>query len=149
MSGKNALPIEDHPEKWVEERIKDFIGSEVSRLTLDGQVIFDEPLVGFSRGDDPLFRGYKRVMGKFHYTPLEWMKLVLGEKAPRYLRPLRWTDYTQGEGNTLWKRRHKSSGEANPAALSRERKLLPLLSRGNMHGVCPPLSCADYHGEGA
>jgi hypothetical protein len=79
MPRKNALRIEDYPEKWVEDRIRNFIaGSEVNRLALNGQVIFDEPLVGFARGDDPLFRRYKRVIGKFHYTPLEWMRLALG-----------------------------------------------------------------------
>lgn len=87
MSGNSAVRIEDHPEKWVAERIRDFIArSESTRLTLDGQVIFDEPLVGFARGDDPIFRRYKSVIGKFHYTPLEWMKLVLGENAHRNLR---------------------------------------------------------------
>jgi len=87
MSGKTALNIKDHPEQWVEGRMRGFIAeSESNRLALDGQVIFDEPLVGFARGDDPLFRRYKRVIGKFHYTPLEWMKLALGEKSPRDLR---------------------------------------------------------------
>ena len=87
MSGKKVLRIKDHPELWVEERIKGFIaGSEVNRLDLDGEVIYDEPLVGFARGDDPIFRKYKRVIGEFHYTPLEWMKLGLGEKSPRGLR---------------------------------------------------------------
>ncbi len=87
MHGKKASGIDGHPEQWVEERIKAFIaGSEVNRLDLDGEVIYDEPLVGFARGDDPLFRRYKRVIGKFHYTPLEWMKLGLGEKSPRGLR---------------------------------------------------------------
>ena len=57
MHGKKASGIDGHPEQWVEERIKAFIaGSEVNRLDLDGEVIYDEPLLGFSRGDDPLFR---------------------------------------------------------------------------------------------
>lgn len=87
MHGKKASGIDGHPEQWVEERIKAFIAeSESNRLALDGEVIYDEPLVGFARGDDPLFRRYKRVIGKFHYTPLEWMKLGLGEKSPRNLR---------------------------------------------------------------
>ena len=87
MSGKKELRIKDHPEQWVEERIKGFIAeNESTRLDLDGEVIYDEPLVGFARGDDPLFRRYKRVIGKFHYTPLEWVKLALGEKSPPNLR---------------------------------------------------------------
>jgi hypothetical protein len=87
MSANEAIDIDSHPEQWVKERIKGFIvGSEVNRLALDGEVIYDEPLVGFARGDDPLFRRYKRVIGTFHYTPLEWMKLALGKSAPRDLR---------------------------------------------------------------
>ncbi len=87
MSGKKELSIKDHPEQWVEERVKGFIAkSESNRLALDGEVIYDEPLVGFARGDDSLFRRYKKAIGKFHYTPLEWMKLGLGEKAPSNLR---------------------------------------------------------------
>lgn len=32
---------------------------------------WDEPLVGFSRGDDPLYTLYKEKVGPFHWTPLE------------------------------------------------------------------------------
>jgi hypothetical protein len=57
MSGKKELSIKDHPEQWVEERIKGFIAENGNnRLDLDGEVIYDEPLVGFARGDDPLYR---------------------------------------------------------------------------------------------
>jgi hypothetical protein len=87
MSEKKAADVEGHPEQWVKEKIRGFIvESEVNRLALDGEVIYDKPLVGFARGDDPLFRRYKKVIGKFHLTPLEWMKLALGEKSPRDLR---------------------------------------------------------------
>lgn len=87
MPGKGKSNIDGHPEKWVKERIKDFIvGREINRLALDGNVIYDEPLVGFARGDDSLFRRYKQVIGKFHYTPLEWMKLALGREFPADLR---------------------------------------------------------------
>jgi len=87
MSDKGATSKEGHPEQWVEERIKGFIaGGEVNRLPLDGGMIYDEPLVGFARGDDPIFRRYKQVIGRFHYTPLEWMKLALGEKLASGLR---------------------------------------------------------------
>jgi epoxyqueuosine reductase len=87
MSGKEATSIEDHPEQWVKEKIESFIAeSEGNRLALDGEAIYDEPLVGFARGHDPLFRRYKNIIGKFHYTPLEWMTLDLGKKSPRDLR---------------------------------------------------------------
>ncbi len=87
MSAKESISIDGHPEQWVKERIEGFIvGSEVNRLALDGEGIYDEPLVGFARGDDPLFGRYKRIIGKFHYTPLEWMKLAMGDKSTQELR---------------------------------------------------------------
>lgn len=87
MPGKGKTSIADHPEQWVRERIRDFIAdNDANRLALDEGVIYDEPLVGFARGDDPLFRRYKRVIGKFHYTPVEWMKLARGENLPSNFR---------------------------------------------------------------
>jgi epoxyqueuosine reductase len=32
---------------------------------------WDEPLVGFSHGDDPIYQLYKEKVGPFHWTPLE------------------------------------------------------------------------------
>ncbi len=87
MSGKETKSIDGHPEKWVRERISGFVGgSDFNRLALDGGVIYDEPLVGFARGNDSLFRRYKRIIGKFHYTPLEWMKVAFGDNLPSDLR---------------------------------------------------------------
>jgi epoxyqueuosine reductase QueG len=58
---------------WIEDVITDFI--ERSPLnTLQNQTndkAFDTPLVGFSRGDDPIYDTYKEVVGPFHWTPLE------------------------------------------------------------------------------
>jgi epoxyqueuosine reductase len=36
---------------------------------------FAEPLIGFSRGDDPLYEGFKQQVGPFHWTPLEIFRL--------------------------------------------------------------------------
>ena len=36
-----------------------------------GEKAFDDPLVGFARGDDPLWEAYKEHVGPFHLTPLE------------------------------------------------------------------------------
>ena len=38
---------------------------------IDGSPIFEEPLVGFADGDDPLFLQYKTVVADFHLTPRE------------------------------------------------------------------------------
>jgi epoxyqueuosine reductase len=36
--------------------------------------IFDTPLVGFIRGDDPIFDQYKEIIGPHHFTPFEIMR---------------------------------------------------------------------------
>lgn len=58
---------------WIEHVIKDFIeGSPHNTLqNKTNDKAFDSPLVGFSRGDDPIYDRYKEVVGPFHWTPLE------------------------------------------------------------------------------
>jgi len=52
--------------------ISAFIQSTDNSLANDaGDPAFDEPLVGFVRGDDPIFERYKDVVGPYHWTPPE------------------------------------------------------------------------------
>jgi len=44
---------------------------------------WDEPLVGFSRGDDPIFEQYKNHVGPFHWTPLEAYRLAFPEQSAK------------------------------------------------------------------
>jgi epoxyqueuosine reductase QueG len=58
---------------WIENVILDFIENSPEN-TLQGsyqEKAFENPLVGFSSGDDPLYKSYKEVVGPFHWTPLE------------------------------------------------------------------------------
>jgi len=69
--------------------IRDFIAALVRESPenrfagIDGSPIFGEPLVGFTRGDAPLFAEYKKIIGPFHLTPQE----VLEQNTER---PWRW-----------------------------------------------------------
>jgi epoxyqueuosine reductase len=47
---------------------------------IDGSRIFDEPLVGFVDGDDPIFTEYKKIIGDFHLTPREVLEMYLQSK---------------------------------------------------------------------
>ncbi|MCU0844909.1 MAG: epoxyqueuosine reductase [Spirochaetes bacterium] len=50
-----------------------------------GERIFDEPLVGFVRGNDPLLLEYKEIIGPHHFTPEEimaWQAKRNGVPAP-------------------------------------------------------------------
>lgn len=65
-------------EKWIEGIIKDFINLSPEN-TLKNQAkdkAWADPLVGFSRGDDPIYQAYKEYVGPFHWTPLELFSLT-------------------------------------------------------------------------
>ena len=58
---------------WLTQVITDFIETSPHNTLQNnaGDKAFDTPLVGFSRGDDPIYETYKTVVGPFHWTPLE------------------------------------------------------------------------------
>ena len=58
---------------WMETIIKDFIDQspENTLKNHDNDKAFETPLVGFSRGDDPLYNAYKDHVGPFYLTPWE------------------------------------------------------------------------------
>ncbi len=64
------------PEKFLEETIKRFVAeSEANRLTMiDNSPIFDEPLVAFASGNDPIFTEYKEIIGQFHWHPKDLLE---------------------------------------------------------------------------
>jgi len=80
--------------KWLEIVIHDFI-SHSPKNTLQNKAnekAWDEPLVGFSRGDDPLYEAYKEYIGPFHWTPWEIFSLTFPEikVAPEDLTVISW-----------------------------------------------------------
>ena len=50
-----------------------FLTNELNRLPeqFGADRIFDPPLIGVSRGDDPIFNKFKEVVAPEHLTPLE------------------------------------------------------------------------------
>ena len=73
VSRKGAERFQGEPAPLIEEFIKAYVAeSPENRLSrIDDSPIFEEPLVGFASGDDPLFRDYKEIVGPFHLTPRE------------------------------------------------------------------------------
>ncbi|MFP4196416.1 MAG: epoxyqueuosine reductase [Methanomassiliicoccales archaeon] len=64
---------EERFKKWIEQEILEFVRHDPgNRLEyLDGSRIFDDPLVGFASGDDPVFERFKEAVEEFHLTPRE------------------------------------------------------------------------------
>lgn len=69
---KENVQIKD-PAKWVETLIKDFVNRSPENTLKNraNEKAWEDPLVGFSSGDDPLYQEYKEYVGVFHWTPLE------------------------------------------------------------------------------
>ncbi|MDO9124196.1 MAG: hypothetical protein Q7V12_07205, partial [Deltaproteobacteria bacterium] len=69
-----------HPEKSIERAIIQFTRkSPANRRKVDGGKYWEIPLIGFASGNDPLFSGYKEIIGKFHFTPREIFELTFGK----------------------------------------------------------------------
>lgn len=77
LLNKNAVPAPGGPaidEEWFIKTITHKVTAHPENsmeYPFEGGKIFDAPLVGFVRGDDPLLESYKRIIGPHHFTPRE------------------------------------------------------------------------------
>ena len=79
----NADQIRKDPAVFLATEIKKYIANSPNNIMPDfpGEHMWDEPLVGFADGDDPLFTEYKSIIGDFHVTPREAMEMNLKKKT--------------------------------------------------------------------
>jgi epoxyqueuosine reductase len=87
--------LEIDPVGFIEEKIKDFVrDSSDNRLSfLDNFKMWDEPLIGFADGDDPIFTQYKSIISKDHLTPREALSKsykISSEELPARLSVISW-----------------------------------------------------------
>lgn len=62
----------DELKTWITTVIRDFCeGLENTLQNEANERAWEDPLVGFSRGDDPLYEEYKEHVGPYHWTPWE------------------------------------------------------------------------------
>lgn len=81
MKALGRIRISNNPEKFVGKAIAKFVkDSPANRRKLDKGKYWDEPLVGFASGEDPLFKQYKKIIGRFHFTPREIFELTFGKR---------------------------------------------------------------------
>ncbi len=65
---------------WIEESIRAFAKSSDNSLRTNGnEPAWDTPLVGFSRGDDPVYEDIKAAIGPFYWTPLDIFRQTFPE----------------------------------------------------------------------
>jgi epoxyqueuosine reductase len=81
-------------EAWVRELIESFVtNSPENSLKMDpDEKAWDEVLVGFSSGADPLYEAYKDLVGESHWTPLEAFSIPFPEVpvSPEDLTVISW-----------------------------------------------------------
>ncbi len=73
LSAKAKEKLETNPAQFVEQEIKEFVHtSPDNRLSfINDYIMWDEPLVSFADGDDPIFTEYKTIISSEHLTPRE------------------------------------------------------------------------------
>jgi epoxyqueuosine reductase len=92
MRTMERITFAKEPERFIRRAIAKFLQeSPANRRKVDGGKYWDLPLVGFASGDDPLFKQYKKIIGKFHYTPQEIFDLAFPKKRrPQGLSVISW-----------------------------------------------------------
>lgn len=80
MKGEKRIAVDKNPEKFIGKTIAIFVQKNpFNRRKIDGGKYWEAPLVGFASGKDPLFKQYKKIIGKFHLTPQEIFELTFGK----------------------------------------------------------------------
>jgi hypothetical protein len=82
--GKDGLPDEEWFRRTIAEKVAGH-PENAMEWPFFKEPIFSSPLVGFVRGDDPIFERLKGVIGPHHFTPWEimrWQALNKGVEPP-------------------------------------------------------------------
>lgn len=83
MTKEEKVVFLKNPNRVLEQLIRNFIHEAQSnrRTLVDHGVYWEEPLIGFASGIDPLFFEYKTLIGSFHLTPREIISTALKERG--------------------------------------------------------------------
>ncbi len=87
--------LQTEPAQFIEEQIKGLVRtSPGNRLPfLNDYVMWDEPLVKFADGDDPIFTEYKSIIAPIHLTPREALAKAYNrspEDMPEHISVISW-----------------------------------------------------------
>lgn len=141
------------PAVWIESAIRGFVASAENSLGGEhAEPAWAEPLVGFSRGDDPLYGQFKNDIGPFYWTPAEIFKKTFPglPAAPEELTVISWvlpqTEATKQDNrketsypSERWARTRKYGEEFN---MRLHDHLVAILEKTGYAGVAPSRSPA-------
>ncbi len=138
----------DSQAQWIREFIEGMVASKENSLknTADDPA-WGKPLVGFSRGDDPIYAEMKRDIGDFFLTPYEMFSAVIPDASvrPEELTVISWilpqSEKTKQEHrkesvnpSEEWARARKYGEEFN--AMLR-KKLVEMLNNAGYRALSP------------
>ncbi|MFC1971623.1 epoxyqueuosine reductase [Chloroflexota bacterium] len=95
LSEEAKKKLETDPAQFIEREIKEFVRtSPANRLSFTNDyVMFDESMVKFADGDDPIFTEYKSIIAPIHLTPREALAKAYNkspEDMPARLSVISW-----------------------------------------------------------
>jgi len=95
LSAKAKDNFKTNPDQFIEQQIKELVRtSPYNRLSfMNDYVIWDEPLVKFADGGDPIFTEYKSIIAPTHLTPREALAEAYNnspEDMPAHLSVISW-----------------------------------------------------------
>jgi len=136
---------------WIEDVIRRFIASPANTMKNEANdLAWDEPIIGYSNGADPLYDFYKRDIGSFFLTPIEFMRHTYPnlELKPKQLTVISWilpqTEATKTDNrketrwpSERWARTRIFGEEANDEL---RRHLVKALINREVEAVAPMLS---------
>ncbi len=87
--------LQNNPAQFITQEIKEYVASSPdNRLSfMNDYVMWDEPLVQFADGDDPIFTEYKTIIASTYLTPREALAKTYQKKAddlPERLSVISW-----------------------------------------------------------
>jgi epoxyqueuosine reductase QueG len=95
QSARAKEPSRTNPARFIEQQIKEFVRtSPANHLSfMNGYAMWDEPLVKFADGDDPIFTEYKNIIAPDYLTPREALAKAYTKKPedmPARLSVISW-----------------------------------------------------------
>lgn len=136
---------------WIEESIRAFAKSSENNLRMsESEPCWEMPIVGFSRGDDPIYADIKASIGSFYCTPLDVFRQAFPELriTPDQLTVIAWvlpqTKATKTDnrketkyGSERWMKSRKYGEEFN---VKLRTHVVGLLKDAGFEAVAPQLS---------
>ncbi|MGD0660849.1 MAG: hypothetical protein ABSD38_22535 [Syntrophorhabdales bacterium] len=82
----DTVLFRSNPNMFIEKVIKEYVAhSPLNRhVEFDDAPLWEEPIVAFADGDDPIFETYKTIVDEFHMTPREALKKYIQSKGWNY-----------------------------------------------------------------